>query len=727
MQLDNATTAGTKRKAEGPGEGEPAPRRIKALAESVVNKIAAGEIIIAPVNALKELMENAVDAGATNLEILVKDGGLKLLQITDNGCGIEKDDLSILCERHTTSKLSSFEDLKEISTYGFRGEALASISQIAHLSVTTKTKDSAVAWQAKYLEGRMVPPKPGASAEPKSTAGRQGTQIKVEDLFFNIPIRRKAFRSPAEEFSKIMDMVGRYAIHCSNIGFSCKKAGDASVGLSVSPTATTVDRIRQIYGSDAANELIEFSSEDVRWQFKASGFATNANYSHKKTTLLLFVNHRCVESRDIKKSLEEMYKAFLPKNAHPFVYLNLEINPHSVDVNVHPTKRYVKFEHEDEIVRAICEEISSKLASVDKSRAFMTQSLLPGVKVTTISPQPGDDAASSMQTPGPGTTRRRRNSNSLVRTDTSVRKITTMFHSTPGGAATEDAVGEGKDFLAMAAPENINYEIVDRQAVTCRLTSIKELRADVREEMHNELTDIISNHTFVGVVDERRRLAAIQGGIKLYLVDYGLMSYEYFYQLGLTDFGNFGTIRFTPPLDLREMLRIGAEAEKAALSPPESDFDVESLVEKVAEQLIERREMLAEYFSFEVSPAGDLVSIPLLMKGYTPPLVKLPRFLLRLGPAVNWREEKACFESFLRELAGFYAPEQLPALPGDEESAKEEEIDARLRGRRRNVRWAVENVLFPAFKARLVATGGLMEGVMEVADLKGLYRVFERC
>ncbi|PKS07297.1 hypothetical protein jhhlp_005899 [Lomentospora prolificans] len=729
---DSGTTVqGTKRKAEDSGNGQPPPRRIKALAESVVNKIAAGEIIIAPVNALKELMENSVDAGATSLEILVKDGGLKLLQITDNGSGIEKDDLAILCERHTTSKLSAFEDLREITTYGFRGEALASISQIAHLSVTTKTKESPVAWQATYLEGKMVPQKPGLPAEPKSTAGRQGTQIKVEDLFFNIPIRRKAFRSPAEEFTKIMDMAGRYAVHCENVAFSCKKAGDASVGLSISANATTVDRIRQIYGSDVANELIEFTSADKRWNFKATGYATNANYSHKKTTLLLFVNHRCVESGDIKKSLEEMYKNFLPKNGHPFVYLSLEISPQSVDVNVHPTKRQVKFEHEDEIVQTICEDISSKLAAVDKSRTFMTQTLLPGVKVTTISPQPDGASASSRQTPAQGGSKRRRNSNELVRTDTSLRKITTMFQSAQATLA-DDAGGQadqgGKDSFATSLPENVTYETVDRQPVTCRLTSVKELRSEVRDEMHHELTDIFSDHSFVGIVDETRRLAAIQGGIKLYLVDYGHACYEYFYQLGLTDFGNFGTIRFTPPLNLRDTLKIAADVEKGSVPDGDNDFDVESLVEKVAEQLIERREMLAEYFSLEISPAGELVTIPLLLKGYTPPLAKLPRFLLRLGPSVNWTEEKACFESFLRELATFYVPEQLPQLPGDEESARAEEIDQDLKDRRRNVRWAVEHVLFPAFKARLVATKGLMDsGIMEVADLKGLYRVFERC
>lgn len=161
----------------------------------MVNKIAAGEIIVAPMNALKELMENAVDAGSTSLEIVVKDGGLKFLQITDNGHGIhvwnaiisevclltllQRDDLSILCERFTTSKLKAFDDLNSIATYGFRGEALASISHIAHLTVTTKTADSSCAWRAHYLDGKLTPAKPGQPAEPKPTAGRGGTQITV--------------------------------------------------------------------------------------------------------------------------------------------------------------------------------------------------------------------------------------------------------------------------------------------------------------------------------------------------------------------------------------------------------------------------------------------------------------------------------------------------------------------------------------------------------------------
>ncbi|CVK99923.1 related to DNA mismatch repair protein [Fusarium mangiferae] len=723
----NVPPSGTKRNAGGqPIENLPAksdaPRRIRALDPNVVNKIAAGEIIVAPVHALKELIENAVDAGATSLDVLAKDGGLKLLQITDNGCGIQKEDLAILCERHTTSKITSFEDLAAIATYGFRGEALASISHIAHLSVTTKTKDSDLAWRAHYLDGKLAPTKPGQSAEPKGVAGRPGTQITVEDLFYNIPTRRRAFRSPADEFNKIIDMVGRYAVHCKGVGFACKKAGEASTNLSIQTQATVIDRIRQIHGSAVANELLEFSVAEDRWGFKAEGFTTNANYSVKKTTLLLFINHRCVESTHIKKAIEQTYANFLPKNGHPFIYLSLEIEPARVDVNVHPTKREVHFLNEDEIIQSICDHIESKLAAVDTSRTFMTQTLLPGAKVIDSTPQIESDGTPSRRTPA---SKKRRYSNDLVRTDTTERKITSMF-ARAGPSESTGSMDRTAD--TSAAPEAQEYEIVDRELVQCRLNSVKKLRDEVRENIHHDLTEIFSNHTFVGIVDEQRRLAAIQGDVKLYLIDYGRTCYEYFYQLALTDFGNFGAIKFNPSLDLRELLQGAAQMEKLSIASPEDDFEVETLVDRVADQLIERREMLLEYFSLEISPAGELVSLPLLLKGYTPPLVKLPRFLLRLGPNVDWTEEKACFDSFIRELATFYVPEQLPSLPGDADSIREEDIPEELRARRQHIRHAIEHVFFPAFKARLVATKSLMEdGVLEVANLKGLYRVFERC
>ncbi|KAK5660309.1 hypothetical protein OQA88_12849 [Cercophora sp. LCS_1] len=733
---------GSKRKASEIEQDSTEPRRIRALDPDVVNKIAAGEIIVAPVHALKELIENAVDAGSTSLEVLVKEGGLKMLQITDNGSGIDKEDLPILCERFTTSKLQKFEDLQSIATYGFRGEALASISHIAHLTVTTKTADSNCAWRAHYDGGKLVPSKPGQSPDPKPVAGRQGTQITVEDLFYNVPTRRRAFRSPSEEYKKIMDMVGHYAVHCSKVAFSCKKHGESATSIAVQSTSSTVDRIRQIHGGSVANELIEFDTSDDRWGFKASGLATNANYSMKKTTLLLFINHRCVESTNIRKALEQSYSTFLPKNGHPFVYLSLEIDPHRVDVNVHPTKREVNFLNEDEITQAVCEHIRSKLADVDTSRTFLTQTLLPSgawsasdlIQQTIATPSKLGAGSSSNARKTPA--RPERNDSSLVRTDTNLRKITSMLP--PAARPTDASPSAGPRTTKGKGAESheaIQYETVSREIVPCRLITVRELRAAVRNDMHHDLTEIFATHTFVGVVDERRRLAAIQAGVKLFLVDYGRVCFEYFYQVGLTDFGNFGVIHFNPPLDLREMLELALEQEKQSSSQPGTqETDDEEIIELIANQLIERREMLLEYFSFEVSPAGELRSIPLLVRGYNPPIVKLPHFLLRLGPHVNWTDEKKCFESFLKELASFYVPEPLPTAQGGVDGEAENEQDEtevvsdEVKARRDHVRWAIEHVLFPAFKTRLVATTSMVKAaVLEVANLKGLYRVFERC
>lgn len=503
------------------------------------------------------------------------------------------------------------------------------------------------------------------------------------------------------------------------------------MGISVPAAASVVDRIRQVQGNAVANELIEIHASNDRWGFKAEAWVSNANYSVKRTTLLLFINHRSVESSAIKKAVEQTYGAFLPKGGHPFVYISLEIDPQRVDVNVHPTKREVNFLNEDEIVEIICDEIRSSLGTIDTSRTFMTQSLLPGANVPTIqasttpattsSGRQSEESSSTRRTPQQKGTSQKPYENNLVRTDSRVQKITTMFLPGPGAAGTKASEKASRD--------EVEYEVSDKEPTICRLTTVKELRAEVRENMHNELTDVFAGHTFVGVVDARRRIAAIQGGVKLYLIDYGMVCNEYFYQVGLTDFGNFGSIQFDPPLNLHELLAVAATQEKAT-ADVDGDFDWEDAVSAVEQQLLSRRDMLVEYFSLEISEEGDLISIPLLMKGYTPSLTKLPSFLLRLGPHVNWQEEQGCFRTFLRELASFYVPEVLPGPPPTSEDDQTEDAaqgDPEIEARRKHLERAVEHVLFPAFRSRLVATKGLLKGVVEVANLKGLYRVFERC
>lgn len=271
----------------------------------------------------------------------------------------------------------------------------------------------------------------------------------------------------------------------------------------------------------------------------------------------------------------------------------------------------------------------------------------------------------------------------------------------------------------------------------------------MRDSIHSTLTATFATHTYVGLVDPHRRIAAIQAGVKLFLVDYGLLCTEYFYQLGLTDFANFGSIRFEPPLDIKALIELGviaesSEAQKNSGDGGAEDIEWDKIAPMVTTRLIERREMLLEYFSMEVSPEGQLLSIPLLIKGYTPSMTKLPRFLMRLGPCVEWQDEEACFRTFLQELASFYAVEKLPGFAGgvggegpDKENEASHDVPMKeanadsdedeIRKRTREVEYALEHVLFPAFRARLIATKGLLKGVVEVANLKGLYRVFERC
>jgi DNA mismatch repair protein MLH1 len=226
--------------------------------------------------------------------------------------------------------------------------------------------------------------------------------------------------------------------------------------------------------------------------------------------------------------------------------------------------------------------------------------------------------------------------------------------------------------------------------------------------------------------------------VKLYLVDYGCVTNEYLYQLGLTDFGNFGHLRLDPVLSLDELLEVGAAYEQS-VAGPEGDFvDWQEVIQKIKKQLVDRRAMLAEYFSLEISAEGELLALPMLVKGYVPSMAKLPQLLLRLGPFVDWTDEKNCFHTFLREISSWYTPESLPPPPaaqppqvGDGDTMMvgldDESEDPDIIARRLQVNRAVENIFFPAFKARLVATSGLLKAVVEVANLKGLYRVFERC
>ncbi|KAG5513870.1 hypothetical protein PMAC_000492 [Pneumocystis sp. 'macacae'] len=657
------------------------PRRILSLDISVVNKIAAGEVIQRPSNALKELIENSIDAGATSIDILIEGGGLKLLQVSDNGYGIAKEDLSVLCQRFTTSKLRTFEDLSSISTYGFRGEALASISYISYVTVITKTADSDCAWEANYLNGKLISPKGEMSSDPKPSAGRQGTQIVIKDLFYNIPSRLKSFRSPNDEYIRILDIIYRYAVHCERIGFSCKNYGEIIPSITTSSKSTVIENIKQLYGTAVGSELLSFSLSSQDYMFQAKGFITSLNYSAKKTTFLLFINHidRSVDCKALKRGLESIYK----------------IESSRVDVNIHPTKREVHFFYEDEIIDLICKKVYSELSKIDSLKAISLQAVktkscsLNYVNRSLIGGKKTYDKY-------------------YVRTDAKFQTITSILNS-----AQTSTIKKIKRNNFETLVDDFLYEVNDREKIIVKLTSIKELKDEIIRKQCDVLTNIFMNHIFIGIVDEEKQLAAIQHSTELYFVDYGFLSFELFYQIGLAGFANFGTIKLEPELSLVELLEILPES-----MVHDSAF-LKNLM-NVSKIIVDFRQMLYEYFSFGISSDGKIYSLPLLLKGYAPNIGKLPLFIYRLCTKVNWNKEKECFYTFLKELALFYLPDPL---------FKKQDSIGNYEKEREDLIRVLEFVLFPAFKKRLIGTVELLEKkrIVQIATLSKLYKVFERC
>ncbi|XP_061442771.1 DNA mismatch repair protein Mlh1 [Rhineura floridana] len=739
---------------------------IRRLDESVVNRIAAGEVIQRPSNAIKEMVENCLDAKSTSIQVTVKDGGLKLIQIQDNGCGIRREDLDIVCERFTTSKLQTFEDLANISTYGFRGEALASISHVAHVTITTKTADGKCAYRANYSDGKL-------KAAPKPCAGNQGTQITVEDLFYNITTRRKALKNPSEEYSKILEVVSRYAVHNSGISFSVKKQGDTVADVRTLLNATTVDNIRSIFGNAVSRELIEVGCEDATLGFKMKGYVTNANYSVKKCIILLFINHRLVESNALRKAIETVYAAYLPKNTHPFLYISLEINPQNVDVNVHPTKHEVHFLHEDSILERVQQHTESKLLGSNSSRMYFTQTLLPGVTASST------DVVKSATSQGGDKVY----AHQMIRTDCRDQKLDAFLKPANKSMTSELAAvspqesnkkqsckGTGLQDVEMEESGDLNLRALGvepaktpeepmesqpasleaiparkRQRTDCdvemkeqtrqemtaaftprrriiNLTSILTLQEEISNQAQASLQEMLHDHSFVGCVNPQ--WALVQYQTKLYLLNTTKLSQEMFYQILIYDFGNFGVLRLSEPAPLYDLAMLALENDESGWT--EDDGPKEGLAEYIVDFLTKKSEMLKDYFSLEIDEAGNLTGLPLLIDNYVPPLEGLPMLVLRLATEVNWDEEKECFDRLSKECAMFYSiRKQYIMEESDLTTQQAEDSGAGMR----SWKWTVEHVLYKAFRIYLLPPKNFTEdgNILQLANLPDLYKVFERC
>ena len=323
---------------------------IVLLDELTINKIAAGEVIERPASVIKEMVENSIDAGATNITVEIKNGGISYIKVTDNGKGIAQDDLEIAFERHATSKIRSAEDLNTVTSMGFRGEALASIAAISKVELVSKTKEQDTGYKVVVEAGDVL--------EKEETGCQNGTSITVRNLFFNTPVRYKFLKKDYTESGYIEDVITRIALVNPNI--SIKLINTGKTVIQTNGSGNLKDVVYSIYGKDVANGINEttYKYEDIT----ITGVVGKPQIARSnRANQLFFVNKRYIKDKTLSAATEQAYKGLIPIGKFGFVILNIEMNPAKVDVNVHPAKLEVRFQEESKVFQAIYHTIKDTL------------------------------------------------------------------------------------------------------------------------------------------------------------------------------------------------------------------------------------------------------------------------------------------------------------------------------------------------------------------------------
>ena len=334
--------------------------RIAALPDHLVNQIAAGEVVERPANALKEIVENSIDAGATAIEVELAGGGIRLIRVSDNGGGIHPDDIELALHRHATSKIKTLNDLEHVASMGFRGEGLASIASVSRLTLTSRQEDSTHATQVKAEDGKL--------SSPTAAAHPVGTTIEAAELFFNTPARRKFLKSENTEYAHCATMLERLALAHPHIAFSLKRDGKQVFKL---PAQSLHERIAAIVGEDFQAASLEIDSGNGA--LRLYGAIAKPTFAKGKTDKqYCFVNHRFVRDKVMLHAVKQAYRDVLHNALTPAFVLFLDLPPEAVDVNVHPTKTEIRFRDSQQVHQLVFHTLNKALAD---TRADLTESV----------------------------------------------------------------------------------------------------------------------------------------------------------------------------------------------------------------------------------------------------------------------------------------------------------------------------------------------------------------
>lgn len=520
--------------------------QIELLDENTIDKIAAGEVVERPASVVKELAENAIDAGATAVTVEIRDGGTTLIRITDNGCGIEKEQIPIAFYRHSTSKIRSVEDLMTISSLGFRGEALSSIASVSQVELITKTPDSFTG--SRYIiEG-------GKEISLEEIGAPNGTTFLVKNLFYNTPARRKFLKSPQTEAGYISDMMERIALSHPEISF--KFINNGQIRLHTSGNGQLKDIIYHIYGRDIASNLLEISGEFD--EFSVSGYIGKPVISRGNRNFeSYFINSRYIKSSLIAKAIEDAYHGFMMQHKYPFTVLSLTIDGKLVDVNVHPNKMELRFSNGEQLYTRLARLIADTL----RGRELITDVAVKDEKKSKQKP-----VYDSKAIPEPFETRRREMIRKSAEADPAPAvKAEETGTPEPGGGLSEDTLNKIRRYVKQDSPYERKYETGKRSgAAKADTVPVSEpVREEIRYDgvpVQTALSDYVTEqtkllsrearpkHRIIGQLFETYWLVEFQD--KFYMIDQHAAHEKVLYEQTMKNYRNkeFTSQMISPPI-----------------------------------------------------------------------------------------------------------------------------------------------------------------------------------
>lgn len=591
------------------------------------------------------------------------------------------------------------------------------------MTVTTKKVEDTHAWKAIYDHGDIV------EGYPTPSAGVDGTTVTIDDLFFNVPMRKKAIRSISEEYNNVVDIVKKYAVYHAGISVSLRKVGHSRPDIQTKKGSSRKDSIRHAYGPDIASNLRAFANDKFMINEQSQlihidGCLTGPNYCDgRRTVMILFINGRCVESASLRKCIESVYTVLLPKLAKPFIFISITMPSEWTDVNVHPTKSEVAFLHEDDICEEIRRLAQETLLDEERHRSYVQTFLNPNSSMDT---RPGSSSKSGSDYKRP---------DRMVRTDAKTQTLEEAFvrasqtnslipirhKRTRGGAVFDSSICD-IDLLSdralttspKRARERQNFDSQGNVHESPVNTAWESIASDIHRDIHEGVREILKDPVVVGIVDSRRIL--LQKGTRLYLVDMSELTRDLFFQLCIFRRGKNQRFYINPPLSSASLVLCALEAEEILgkwVDSPTSGTKSE-VASLLSDLLVKKASFLETQFGIIINTSGDLVALPELVQGRTFKREHLPRFLLSLGQHVEWSGSiRTCLEGVAQTIAELYM-----IRPTFNDGEFDEEA---LR--------SVVKTFLPEMRTHLhPGTHRSTDGsIIELTRLEQLYRVFERC